>query len=41
VTMGALAEPFGTHATTFGARKDSFNFGHETLWRAMRLRLVV
>ena len=39
--MGALPEPFWTDATTFRTRKDSFNFGHEKLWRAMRLRLVV
>ena len=39
--MGALPEPFGTDATTFGTLKDSFNFGHEKPWRAMRLRLVV
>jgi hypothetical protein len=29
VAMGTLPEPFWADATTFGTRKDRFNFGHE------------
>jgi hypothetical protein len=39
--MGALPQPFWADATTFGAGKDGFDFGHESLWRMMhRIPLV-